>query len=1339
MRPRRLLAAVLLALVLSPLNEFRAEEPTIASAPPAPFAADQFVTAQPKAAKINTMKPGPGPYSRFQETYGVVCGDNQLVLQGRNLFAHELTIGGQAQPVEIVYWGSTAAGWGHPFKGGEPAVTLDPAANRLTVTKKFAATSAPEADGSVCEKISVLADGLVDFDYRYTVPPSVKVDGCLQLNFRPYSLAAGMKIQVDDQSFQISPAGPPYGENPVFRGRAGRLVFHPGNPARTFAVILPRPLEVWITEKKPQAEASDKWKYFVEVRINPEADGALCFQLDMRTTSAESLNSADTFAGINFWKNDRLHVPDFAASRNLLPNPSFEADLHHYTIGPYLWGEWPGADRQIYAVDDTVAHSGRRSLRATTWKDYPRPSALGTFTIPTLPGKKYTFSFYAKADDPRQWIEVACVTGEWLKFPPLSGFQPTLEWTRYAGTFTAPNSAAILVFRPRHNGGTAESAHVWLDSLQLEAAEAASEYIGPPVNTWLECSAPGNYLAPGQPPAARLRISTASPASQVALTCAVEDYFYRMLWQGEFKLTTDQQGEATLALPLEGKLGTGVFVLSAKCVLAEGASATDFHRLSIMKPLTENFRHRPLFSAPGIRNGSFTESYVRHLWELGLGSISYEPAEEKIHLIKKYGLIDSGCSVLSYYTGARGAKDAKYKKARDELAARVKVESYSDGLRDDIARFTGELVRACPWIDQWFLFHESNPRDFKVLAERDAAGFAQFLIATYRAVKQADPAKTALLDGGPCNMFPNGGIRDIDEWLTQADRLAPDVRFDGFAIHPYRQLPEAPDLDADAAAFFNVLDKHGYLNAPAFWNEGIYYTPLNVPEWGLDPHKGCSTDHWWAGTPTYHMGWGERISAAYTARSWLVALKYGARVRQFTAWGLNLTIDSAMVPMTAVAKVPNTLGHLLGDADFKRDLRFAVNCRAYVFVDGQGRPVAALWSHIPEVDRGRFPSPVAQLRLPGLNPEFIDLMENAITPASPAEGSFAVPVTPFPVFIRTRPGSLAELCQGIAAATLSGSREFPLAVGLELKSRTTAELTFTNRISRRFEGSAKIGARELPLSIAEAGTATWPVTLPAPIPFDEIAGVALPLTVTENGGASVSQDFSLRAVAVAETRDWESAPWLKLTNRRIYKTRGGTSAAPVQVDAGYPGDLEAEYKLRWDRNKLRLLVKVRDDRPCFPQGENQGGDWRFDSLQIYLDAYGDNANRQSQTIFDFNDYSYLVSRDAASGRARVYRENAPEQQLAGGIDAPKPHSVDTEAEAEVKLLPDGYLYEIAFPARIVAPLKLQAGTFARLGLTLNDNDGEGRKGCLVNTAAPDSEPYTHPEQWPGIILTEAAP
>ena len=146
--------------------------------------------------------------------------------------------------------------------------------------------------------------------------------------------------------------------------------------------------------------------------------------------------TADSFLGIDFWKHDRLHVPNFAGSRNLLQNPSFEEDLRYYK--DFGWATYPGVDRDVYTIDDKVAFSGKRSLKVKAWKDCKDPSVLATFAIPAVPGKKYTFSFYAKADSPKLLLKGRIVTGAWGTFPGFPSFELTNDWKRYETTFTAP-------------------------------------------------------------------------------------------------------------------------------------------------------------------------------------------------------------------------------------------------------------------------------------------------------------------------------------------------------------------------------------------------------------------------------------------------------------------------------------------------------------------------------------------------------------------------------------------------------------------------------------------------------------------------------------------------------------------------------------------------------------------------------------------------------------------------------------------------------------------------------------------------------------------------------------
>ena len=1029
--------------------------------------------------------------------------------------------------------------------------------------------------------------------------------------------------------------------------------------------------------------------------------------------------TADSFLGIDFWKHDRLHVPNFAGSRNLLQNPSFEEDLRYYK--DFGWATYPGVDRDVYTIDDKVAFSGKRSLKVKAWKDCKDPSVLATFAIPAVPGKKYTFSFYAKADSPKLLLKGRIVTGAWGTFPGFPSFELTNDWKRYETTFTAPNATLCMMFNVANNGD-ADIATAWVDGLQLEEADQASAYIEPPVAATLLTSKEGNFLSSSDPVNARIRIN-AAPNTKGTLACEITDFFYAKPYAGTFEFTTGADGEAVVKLPLEGKFGRGVFSVRTDVKMADAATFTEFHRVSVIDPAPASCPNKSIFGAD-MDLTSRSDFQAARFSYLGIGSCCYTSKEAVDKVSVRHGILNSGCGTSDYGPGAFSACVVK---DRPALPGRLEKEPYSDSLRDDVRRISYEMAKAYPWIRTWFLQAESNCRKFKCEVDGDYAGYTKLILAAREGVLKADPTLKFMFEGGPSNMSPGGGIESYDKWLTAAGEVAPGVRFDAFAIHPYRPTPENPDLDVDADTYLKMLARHGYKTEPVYWNEGSYHCPWVVPEWGLN--LGFC-DQYRCGWFSYHMGWAERISAAWNARCWLAALKYSDRVRQLVSWAYHgFVFLDADGTVSALAKAPNTLCRLLGDAKFKKDIRFAVGCRAYVFEDAQGRPVAALWSHIPDVDRGLERSPVAKMRFEGPSPEFINFMENQVSPPRSEDGAFELPVTPFPFFVRGKPGTLDTLCAAIANATLSGTKDFALAVDMKLLSQTAAELSFHNRISRPFKGEAQAADQKFALSLPEGSQQAFAVNLPSPIPFDRIGKVSLPLKVSENGGESVEKDFSLYAFSSANATNWDAVPWIKLTNRKLYNKANDSGA----------GDFAAEFKTRWDKDALHLLVKVVDDKACFPQGDNSGGDWAFDSLQIYLDTLGDNANRKSKAIFDFNDYSYCVSGDAATGKARVWRQNAPAAQVGDAQANAMPNTVVTDIPATVTPTADGYIYEIAFPKWTVSPFQLKAGSFGRLALYVNDNDGAGREGGLVSTVDPDSEPYNNPEQWPGIILIGPTP
>lgn len=1308
------------------------------SFPTPPFASSVAIQAMPELHETKLMKSV--GYSRVAPSrqYAFSCGNKELFIASDSPEpSFELTDMGLPL-ASFRYWGKTKAGEGFPFNNALPDVGLSQGTKAITASRTFTTNS--KDDSLFMANAKLLDDGLIALDYSCAMPIDGKLtEGELLFELSPYARISGMTVRLGDNDIVF----PKDDEAPVnktlFNGDfSGKIVLFADCPDKAITIEILGKHQISVKALRVAAAVAAPNSCRGEIRVQCDAGGTLKLKLDLRNNSPEALETADTFAGINFWKNDRLRIPDFAASKNLIQNPSFEAGLRYYR--DFGWGcDYPGVDRDVFTIDDTMSHTGKRCLKTKAWKD-KASGFLSTFAIPTVPGKQYTFSCFARADSPGMWLSFRCTSGEWGNFPKLGNgaskdrnFELTEKWNRYTATFTAPNAAINFMFSVNNLGGKQDIRSAWLDDLQLEEAGTASPYDAPPICVNLNGGKEGNFFAPGDKMDLKLRIHAAANTKGV-VTYEVEDFFYSTIFSGSFEFITGADGETTVNFPveLEDKLEKGLFVVKSEVKMADGNGNTDFHRLSVMEPVSEDFPGKKMFAVSppsGFHLTARANFDVLRLSQLGFGSTNYQYYKIENDIFVRHGMKNSGSGIADYGP-SHWRKDCL---VSDDLRERFLKESYSDSLRDETARISFEMAKAYPWIKAWFLQGESDAHKFKCLEDKDYDGFAKLTLACRQGVLKADPTLTFMLEGGPYNMMPSGGIASLDNWLTAAEKIAPDVRFDAFAIHPYRPVPENPDLDADADTLLKMLGRHGYHSEPVYWNEGIYNCPWRIPEWGLDVHRGCSTDHWRCGTPSYHMGWAERISAAYYARSYLVALKHADRINQFNGWNAEYTIFDADRGIFALAKVPNTLCHLLGGAKFAKDIRFAANCRAYVFEDRQGRPVAALWSHIDEVDRGLERGPVAKMCFKGVQPEFIDLMENVVAPTTSVDGLVEVPVTPFPVFIRGKAGSLDSLCGAIANCTLSGSKQFPIDISLKLVSRKAASLSFDNRISRRFIGEATLGGSKFKLSIPEGAMMVHEFALPSHVPFGSIEQISLPLAICEEGGGSTKRDLSLGAFACAKGSD--SGSWIELTNRWQSKTKEGTSKLPVDAKAIGAGDMDAQFKLSWDKRNLYLKVKVVDNKNFFPKGGNFNRDYKCDSVQIYIDTLGDNAGRKSKSLFDFNDYSYTLSCDALTGKARLYREAAPDQQVAGGLAAPKPNTVVEGVDASVTLVPDGYVYSVALPTEMLLPLTLKAGTFFRLGLMVNDNDGEGRKSGLVNTRGPGTQPYSNPEQWPGVILT----
>lgn len=162
-----------------------------------------------------------------------------------------------------------------------------------------------------------------------------------------------------------------------------------------------------------------------------------------------------------------------APAPNLVTNFSFEDITSDGQPSGWHWD--PRNTDATMAVDETMAHSGRRSVRFTNGTPYGA-HVYGTLwtaaSIRLKPGANYTLSFYAKSESPG----AAWVGGghQWRVRVSLAGTGDL--WQRFATTFTAVDKERD--FRLQINTDS-PTAGFWIDDLKLEEGEHATFCVPP--------------------------------------------------------------------------------------------------------------------------------------------------------------------------------------------------------------------------------------------------------------------------------------------------------------------------------------------------------------------------------------------------------------------------------------------------------------------------------------------------------------------------------------------------------------------------------------------------------------------------------------------------------------------------------------------------------------------------------------------------------------------------------------------------------------------------------------------------------------------------------------------
>ncbi len=806
---------------------------------------------------------------------------------------------------------------------------------------------------------------------------------------------------------------------------------------------------------------------------------------------------------------------------------------------------------------------------------------------------------------------------------------------------------------------------------------------------------------------------------------------------------SDASGIAEIALPLDSVSGLGVFLLRTDYQLEDGTKAYEHTRYAKVAFLDNTHPNKNKFAFHyGSPENHFQFIPFLARWKkLGVGAKHHHHRYDKrvFDLERSYGVEPSHSFMMSYL------RDKNRKMIGFGLIDDNHTESYlkpddprllvRDFYHDSNGQITPEylkkfqnavktIVSKNKFIPMWVLAGEFLAKfspewwSKEKTPEACARIHAQLLKAFVAGVKEGNP-KAKVFQDDPCNMRPEGGIAETELLLKECNKLG--VKFDIICIHPYRYSPESPDLDADTQVLFKMLERVGYKNVPVMWPEMMHWGPFDVPQWGvMSATWGALPRTWPATILSYDMGSTEKRSAAWYARAWLVVLKYGDRILGATAGNTfnNCFIDLQLTPYAAQL-VPNTLGNILGDAKFKKDIRFAPFIRSYVFEDAKKRPVAAVWCHLDKVEDGQIDGPVAEANFGNSLESVIDFMNSprAFTP-----GKFRFPITAYPIFLRGKPGTLDKMIAALEGANVvSGEGISPLDMLANPKTKNEIGIQIRNYLSRPFVGT--LNGKDL--NIPASGKAEVVLPLAKPLTEKAISQIALPVTIRNQSGGEYKFDLSFEALAakkVPDTATFKTIDWSKLPSVPfIHKTKATKNTGT--------------FRIGWNKLGIFIEAAVKDSKFIHVEYPQTAARWNNDCLQIYFDTMA-NARVRTFKGYDEDDYDYAVFPNAAGNSSIVYRYRSVEQQLGLATEAPKDGTIAPDIPSTFSNRDGVLTYRVFFPAKYLLPIKLQPGWVLGLGLYADDANEKG-KVCGALTLDRDSQGcYNRPHAWPAVILTE---
>lgn len=717
--------------------------------------------------------------------------------------------------------------------------------------------------------------------------------------------------------------------------------------------------------------------------------GVIDAVFDMTTGEVEQ-GGGESSPGQRLVKDDDLHLPDLAKSRNFAQNPSFEG-------GRALWGTGVtdvrdpprGVAGQDWgwriSAEPGQARTGRRSALYTVAKGY-NPAMLCTWPIAVKTDATYTASFYARTDRPGAGVSLFSQSAVWPTWNDTR-VQLTGEWKRYTLTFKAANPFLRLCFGDRWWDNTAgdqiDGAHIWLDDVQLEASGAATQFTQTPVFCTATTGQKDECLALSAKHKA-VRVTLVNTSARAALCRAdvrVQDWRRRALLRRTVQANLGPWAQTTQTIPLDGLQARGL--LRVQMDVQSGASRNTFYsRLALYETVPDVGAVRY-----GLHIEQPTPDEARYRRPFGVGgSLGFGELDDPA-LVPQLQALNWRHIFSPTYTPGSPVNVGGQKMTEADWAA------YDDWLGKQVAPY-------------------ARQRDWKTINEPNVGGYLWTPAEVARAVglmrthiKAANP-QAQVLSPDPYNASRGG-----QSWLEDFFKAGGSKVVDTVAIHTYRGRPETPDLDDDIQSLVSLKAKYGLAGAPLLFTEGEGVSPYSLPEIGMSPLSGFY--EWRLDLLTPDVGRSELTSAALMTRTLLACLKNSDQVKFYLSWRDDMAQGQPWASLCAV----NWLQARLRHARFQREYRLGDQTKTYVFQTPDTTPMAVFWSYDLKIDRGDAPPAQARVPIPGPGWRLFDFLGNPLTPQV-AHGVWHFPVSGLPVYLRGPQGGSSALATALKRSTI---------------------------------------------------------------------------------------------------------------------------------------------------------------------------------------------------------------------------------------------------------------------------------------------------------------------------------